>query len=47
LSGVTVTLKTSTGVIIGTTQTDINGYYIFVGLSIGQYEVSYDPSTAP
>jgi protocatechuate 3,4-dioxygenase beta subunit len=41
VSGVTVSLYNNAGVVIGTTVTDANGYYLFTGLAAGTYSVGF------
>ncbi len=41
VAGVTVTLKDVNGVVIGTTTTDSDGYYKFIGLTDGNYTVTF------
>jgi hypothetical protein len=43
ISGVTVTLKNSSGTVVATTTTDANGHYCFYGLAQGAYIVVVTP----
>jgi len=46
LSGLTVSLYSSTGALVGTVVTDASGAYSFLNLPDDTYAVSYDPSPA-
>ncbi|MCE7987254.1 MAG: DUF11 domain-containing protein, partial [Caldilinea sp. CFX5] len=43
MAGVTVTLLSTTGAVIGVTTTDANGHYTFTGLISGAYVISVTP----
>jgi len=48
LAGVTVNLLDSTGAVVATTETDVNGNYLFTGLDpTATFTVEVDPLTLP
>jgi len=47
LQGVTVTLLDDSGNVVAETTTDVNGDYLFTGLTAGQYTVTVDTTTLP
>jgi hypothetical protein len=46
IQGVTVTLKDSLGNVIATTTTDANGFYQFNNVPLGNYQITFDATTA-
>jgi gliding motility-associated-like protein len=46
IQSVTVTLKDSAGNVIGTTTTDANGFYQFNNVPLGNYQITFDATTA-